>query len=211
MADLDPEDVEQARKKRTVWLMAGGAVSLLLPLLGVVYLHWSASSGAGGPSGRNDVFERRDVTEKRLTPSQTAVPSPLGAATSPLPTQAMTGAGGGSSLDFVKSNQDLAGRQPAPAPAAPAAAPPPLPAPEPAPQAASAKSKTPAKKAKKDFAMPKLQAARGFTKMGGNAGGRAAAPPQGGGGQDIQGMMQNLPPDAANNPQLQQYMKGQGR
>lgn len=214
MPTPDQEISDEARKKRTIWLMAGGAASLILPLLGVAYLHISSLSGAQGPSGRNDVFERRDGGEKHLTPSNTAVPVSVMA--SPPPASSLPGSGRtetavGSSLDFVKPNQDLAAKvaEPAKAPA-PAAAP--APAPEAAPVAAKTPPKTAKKGGKKEFAMPKLQTSRGFTSMGGAKGGAAAAAPGGAQGSgDMQELMKNLPPGSENNPQLQQYLKSQGK
>jgi hypothetical protein len=203
----DAEITEQARKKRTIWLMAGGAASLLIPLIGVVYLHWNAA-GTQGPSGRNDVFERREGGERRIIPSQTAVPSALlTPPPSSLPIPGRIEVAVGSSLDFVKSNQEMTVKAAA-APAAPAqAAPPPIAAPA---MAVAPAKEAKAKKGKKEFAMPKLQPSRGFTKMGG--GGNAApakAPAQGGGG-NVQDIMGNLPPGAANNPQVQEYLKNRG-
>ncbi|MFI5345098.1 MAG: hypothetical protein ACHQ51_01875 [Elusimicrobiota bacterium] len=217
MTSLEPDITEQARKKRTIWLMAGGAASLLLPLLGVFYMHWSSLSGGQGPSGRNDVFERRDGGDKRITPSQTAVPGPgLMSPQAALPPVGRTESSGGSSLDFIKPGQEMAGKTPdpskaAPAPAAPAAVAPAAPAAPAEPPAAAAKTK--AKKGKKEFSMPKLQPSRGFTNFGSGKGGStkggAAAPQGGNSGGGAQDMLNNLPPDAANNPQLQQYLKQQ--
>ncbi|MBI3565889.1 MAG: hypothetical protein HY079_11875 [Elusimicrobia bacterium] len=217
MPDADPNP---ERRKRTVWLIAGGAASLLLPLLGAVYLHISSTAGGAGPSGRNDVFERRDAGDKRLVPSQAAVPVSALAAPPPssLPTAGgQTQAAVGSSLDFIKPGAEMSskfGDSPKAATAtaaAPAAPPPAAAAPAPAPAAA----KTPAKKGKKEFAMPKLQPTRGFSSMGGKGGhaAPAGAAPAGApaGGGDAQDLLKNLPHGAADNPQLQQYLKGQGK
>src|SRR5471030_3205350 len=108
----NPESEDPERKKKTVWLMAGGAASLLIPLAGAVYLHWSQNAGAGGPSGRSDVFERRDGEDRKITPTQTAVvtsPSGLTAPSSP----GIAGAAAkpqGSSLDFIQNNAELQAR-----------------------------------------------------------------------------------------------------
>lgn len=215
MADADPNP---ERRKRTVWLIAGGAASLLLPLLGAVYLHVSSTAGAAGPSGRNDVFEHRDAGDKRLVPSQAAVP--VSALAAP-PPSSLPAAGGqtqsaaGSSLDFIKPGAEMSskfGDAPKAATATAAAPPPPVVA---APAPAPAAAKAPAKKGKKDFSMPKLQPTRGFSSMGGKgsaAGAKGAAPGGApGAGADSQDMLKNLPPEAANNPQLQQYLKSQGK
>lgn len=213
----DPEEHPERRKK-TIYLLAGGAVSLLLPALGAFYL-MNSGGGATAPSGRSDLFERRDAGDKRLTPSQAAVPVAPMAAPSSLPSAGgPTQAVAGSSLDFIKPGADMSskfGDAPKPATAAataPAAPPPPVAAP---PPPAPAQAKTPAKKGKKEFTMPKLQPTRGFSSMGGKgaAGAKGAAPagaPAGAqGGGDMSDMLKNLPPDAANNPQLQQYLQQQ--
>lgn len=215
MPPPEQELSELDRRKRTVWLLAGGAASLILPLLGVAYLHWSSISGAPGPSGRNDVFERRDGGEKRITPTQTAVPvsAMMTPPPSSLPTAGKTEKPAGSSLDFIKSNEEMTAKvaDPPKAATAPAAAPAAAPAsavPAPAPSSAA---KAPSKKGKKEFSMPKLQPSRGFTNFKGAPAGKGTAAPQGGApaGGDSQDLLKNLPPDAANNPQLQEYLKKQ--
>jgi hypothetical protein len=215
MSAPEQEAVEQIRKKKTVWLMAGGAASLLFPLLGAFYLHWSAGAGAQGPSGRSDVFERRDGGEKHITPSQTAVPSVGQMA--PAPTSLATGAKEtpvGSSLDFIKSNDEMKNKvavEP-PKPATATAAAPAAPAAAPAAPAAPAPAKTAAKKEKKEFSMPKLQPSRGFTNFGKGssapAGAKGGSAPQGANAQDL---MKSLPPGAENDPRVQQYLKQQGK
>jgi hypothetical protein len=111
----------------------------------------------------------------------------------------------GSSLDFIRGGDELKARingvksAPAGAPAAPA----PTKAPA-APAAAVATSTQTAKAAKpgkKMFTMPKLQPTRGFTNF---SGGAKSAP---GAGQGNQDMLKNLPPGAANDPQVQAYLK----
>lgn len=211
MPPPEQEQSEQERKKKTVWLLAGGAVSLLLPLLGVLYLHWSANAGARGPSGRSDLFERREGGDRRLTPSQTAVAAPP-AMTMPssLPTPGKTETAVGSSLDFIKPNDELAGKIAEPpktataTTAVPAAVPP-------APAKSGAATAPKAKKGPKQFTMPKLHPSRGFTQLGGAKGGADAAAPQGAsGGADANDLLKNLPPGAENNPQVQEYLKSHG-
>ena len=51
-------------------------LKLLIPLAGAFYLHWSQNAGPAGPSGRSDVFERREGTDRKITPSQTAIAPP---------------------------------------------------------------------------------------------------------------------------------------
>jgi hypothetical protein len=205
------------RKKRTKWLLAGGAVSLLIPLAGAIYLHLSENGGAPGPSGRGDLFERRDGADLKLTPTQTAV-VPVSGLTAPPPSGIVAGAAaasGGSSLDFIKSNDDLKARiegSKAPgagAPAAPAASTAPAIAAVPPP--AAAPSKKAAAKGPKPFSMPKLQPTRGFTNFSGGAKGGAGGPtPGAGGGPSGQNMLNNLPPGAQNNPAVQQYLQSHG-
>ncbi len=158
------------RKKMTVWLMAGGAASLLIPLAGAIYLHWSQNAGAPAPSGRSDVFERREGEDRKITPTQAAVVTSPSGLTAPPPSGVIAGsAAGGSSLDFIKSNADMQARarrfqsggdggfaRPPPSRR------PPRRRSRPAPAAAAKTSKT----GKKAFTMPKLQPSRGFTNFG---------------------------------------------
>jgi hypothetical protein len=207
MALLEP-DVPEIRKKRTIWLLAGGAASLLIPLAGAIYLHISQNSGAPGPSGRSDLFEHREGSDQKLTPTQTVVPP--SAMVTPARTAGVSGAAettAGSSLDFIRGGDELKSRingvksAPAGAPAAataPAAAAAATPA---AAVAASTQTAKAVKHGKKAFTMPKLQPTRGFTNF---SNGAKSAP---GGGQSNQDMLKNLPPGAANDPQVQAYLK----
>ena len=201
-----PDDHEQTRKKMTVWLLAGGAVCLLLPLMGVIYLKWSEASSVRGPSGRNDLFDRREGSEHKITPSQTAVPSNISA---PSPAHRATGRAESparSSQDFIKMTDDMKAKAPEPpkaeTPAAPAPTPPPAPA---------VKAKTTPKQTKKSFSAPKLQPTRGFTGFKGGKSGPQAAPVEPEGDQNMQELLKNLPPGAENNPEVQQFLKSQGR
>lgn len=201
-------EAAQKRRRRTIWLLTGGAVSLLLPLAGLVYLRWNEVSTTRGPSGHGDVFERRGRDGSRVLPSQTLVP-PVLASPPPLPppggAKAATAASA-SSLDFVKTNADMEARAPEASRAKAAAAPPPAPTAQrrPAPRAAAAPAKTTGKK--KSFAAPKLHPSRGFTSLGG----ADKAPTGGTSGQDMQQLLKNLPPGAENSPEIQQYLKSQG-
>ena len=204
MATPDQEAPHE-RQKKTFWLMAGGAISLLVPLAGAIYLHMSQNAGAPGPSGRSDVFERREGEEHKIVPTQTAVVSSPSALLKP--TGAVAGAAdkpAGSSLDFIKSNADVqariadskaAGSGPAASTASVAAA----------PAAAAAAPAAPAKTkpGKKPFVMPKLQPSRGFTNFG-STGSKGAANT---GGQNPQDFLKNLPPGSQNDPQVQAYLK----
>ena len=113
------------------------------------------------------------------------------------------------------SNSYFQDKQAAVAPAASTptvAAPPPVPEPTPAP-------KTVAKKGgKKEFNMPKLQGTKGFSsfkggkaKPSGAQGMTGVADPQAGkGGGDMSDMLKNVP-GGANNPEVQKYLKSQGK
>lgn len=211
MSASDQEGAGQERRRRTIWLLACGAASLLLPLAGAVYLRWSETTSVG-PTGRADVFERRDGGPSKITPSQAVVP--MSAVVSPSPASGLSApAAGGrverpaeSSLDFVKPAAELKVKiveapkaATAAAPSAPEAAAAPA-APKP-----PAKSKAAAKPAKKSFAMPKLQPTRGFSSMKGPASAAPAADASG--GQNQRDLLKNLPPGAENNPELQKYLQ----
>lgn len=211
------QEVQEGRKKRTYLLLAGGAVSLLLPLGGVVYLRISESKAVRAPGQAASVFDRREGGEAKVVITQTvainqAVAVPAG--TSSLPTPGgPTAAPAGSSLDFVKGGtgayfQD--GKEKAeppkastPTPAAVAAEPEPEPA-------------KPSKGGKKTFVMPRLQgtksmAGSGFKssspKPGGVAGMTGVADPQSGkGGQDMSEMLKNIP-GGINNPEVQKLLQ----
>lgn len=210
MATPDLE-APQDRKKKTVWLLAGGAASLLIPLAGAIYLHVRQNAGSSGPSGRSDIFERREGGDAKIIPTQSAVLTTPPALTAPPP----SGIGGAadkpaeSSLDFIKSNADMQARiadskaavsaGPPPASTAPVAAPPAAPA--------AKKAAKSAKAGKKAFVMPKLQPARGFTNFGSTGANGAAAQTGAAGGQSAQDILKNLPPGSENNPQVQAYLK----
>jgi len=202
MAMLEP-DVSPERKKKTVWLLAGGAASLLIPLAGAIYLHVSQNSGPTGPTGRSDVFERRDGTDKLIVPTQSAVVTAPSALT-PVPSGMVAGTAqkpAESSLDFIQGGSELKAKMadskaisagPPAASTAPAA-----------PAVAAAEPPAPAKKTKpgkKAFTMPKLQPTRGFSNFSSaskKSGSQAASTP------DLSG----LPPGAANDPRVQAYLK----
>lgn len=215
MPDPDQDAAELERKNKTFWLLAGGAASLILPLLGVVYLRMTDTGSAASPTGRNDLFERRDNGQMKISPSQAAVPPSAMAVPAPSPLPSARGGAqkpAESSLDFIKANTEMQGRV-AEAPkaatatvaAAPSAASAVANAAEPA---APARKAAAAKPVKKPFAMPKLQPSRGFSTMGGNKGASAPAAAPGGGQDD---MLKNLPPGAANDPRVQQYLQNQGK
>ena len=209
--EMPGSDAPPERKKKTIWLLAAGTASLLIPLAGAVYLHWSQNVGAAGPTGRSDVFERREGEDRKILPTQSAVVTSASALTTPPPSgPTVSGAAGkpaGSSLDFITSNADMQARlnDPKPAAAPPAASTAPA-APEEPPAAVPAATKK-AKAGKKEFTMPKLQPSRGFTNFGstGNKGGSKSSAQSGGG--NSQDMLKNLPPGAENDPNVQAYLK----
>ncbi|HXS99272.1 MAG TPA: hypothetical protein VN915_01205 [Elusimicrobiota bacterium] len=210
MAMLEP-DVPPERKKKTIWLLAGGAASLLIPLAGAIYLHVSQNSGPTGPTGRSDVFERREGDDKKIMPTQSAVVTAPPALMSPVASGMVAGVAQkptGSSLDFIQGGAELRAKldDAKAAPQAPAAAPaastataaPDVAAPPPA----RAKKTKPGRK---EFTMPKLQPTRGFTNFSSSS--KKTAGASSGGGQDAQSLLNGLPPGAENDPRIQAYLK----
>jgi hypothetical protein len=226
--DSPEQEVLAVRRKRTIWLLAGGAASLILPLLGVLYMRMTEAKTARPPDS-SVTFERREKGEEKVNISQTvtivAPAAPGNPAQSSLPIaggMTMTPApGGGSSLDFVKGGannsyfQDKAAAPPVgapPAAAAPAAAPP--------GPVAEAPTKTVVQKSgKKAFNMPKLQGTKGFSSFkgasprptGAPTGMTGVADPQAGkGGGDMAEMLKGVP-GGVDNPEVQKYLKSQGK
>jgi hypothetical protein len=111
------QEALQYRKKKTVWLTALGAASLLIPLAGAFYVDWRQNAGASGPSGRNDVFERREGEDRKMIPTQSAL-----IIASPGPSAGGSEQPAASSLSFIKGGEDMNSGAPA-ATAAPAPAP----------------------------------------------------------------------------------------
>jgi hypothetical protein len=209
MAGPDPEAEERRlRRKKTLWLLAGGALSLLLPLLGAVYLHWSQSGGVHAATDQEDVFEHRDGA--RVTPSQEVVVQPEYR----LPAGAPTSKPGAakpaqSSLDFIRPAAELK--------SAPTAAPKAVAAKAPvevkAEAVPDAKAKpAPKKQGAQPFAMPKLQPTRGFTSMQGfgTSAKPAAQKPTQTQSRDMQEFLKQLPPGSQNDPRVQEYLKEHG-
>ncbi|MBI2385125.1 MAG: hypothetical protein HYV14_03825 [Elusimicrobia bacterium] len=215
-----------ARRKRTLWLLAGGAASLILPLLGVLYMRMNEVKTARPPDS-SVTFERREKGEEKVNVSQTvtivAPPAAGNPAQSSLPVaggMTMTPApGGGSSLDFVKggtNNSYYQDKAAAPPPAAPPPAPPSaasMPAAEAAPKTAAQKG------GKKAFNMPKLQGTKSFSSFkgaspkptGAPSGMTGVADPQAGkGGGDMADMLKGVP-GGVDNPEVQKYLKSQGK
>lgn len=154
-----PQAVEEERRRaeRTKYLLIAGAVTLLLPLLGVAFLRGTDPGLSPGFTGGR-IFGKRGSADKPLTmPAATpAAPRPV---ESRLPTGKPTErAPDGSSLNFLKSDNVYYPPQEEKK-EEPKAPPPPEPpeAEEPAPL-----EKKPAK-GKKPFTMPKLKPAAGST------------------------------------------------
>lgn len=210
------QEAQEGRKKRTFLLMAGGAVSLVLPLLGVVYIRMNESRPARGPNAAV-MFDHREGGEAKVNVSQTVTVNPAAAGPSSLPVAGqagMTPAPGGSSLDFVKGNntyfQDKTAEAPKPSTptAAPAAA---APEPEPAPKAEAKKG------GKKSFNSPKLTGTKSFSnfkasspKPTGGQGMSGVADPQSGKGGGMSDMLKNVP-GGMDNPEVQKYLKSKGK
>lgn len=206
MANPEPDAQESERRKRTIWLLIGGAASLLLPLLGALYLRWSEDAAPPSAGSRQDVFQHRGQDNSKIVPTRNVVVPPV-VQSPPVSAPALDSRPPAeSSLDFIKPAAEL---EPKPPSAKAAAAPP---APE-APAARTAAAPAPKKAAQtgpKAFVMPKLQPSRGFTQFGttGAGGGQAAPAGQGGqGGQNIQDLLKNLTPAQRNNPQIQKYLQ----
>jgi len=201
MADASLDPHQEERRNKTRWLMIAGAASLLLPLAGAAYLHWNDVNGGQGANMRGDMFESHEGRGP-IVPSQAVSAGPVPAASG----KAV------SSLDFIKAGDEFKTSAAAPN-ASTATAPAALPAGAPADAAAAAPAAG-AKKAaaggKKPFVMPKLQTGRGFKSWMPPSSGTTQAPAApAGAAQNPQQMLQNLPPGAANNPDVQKYLQQQ--
>lgn len=230
MSTPTPEELD-ARKKRTMWLIAGGVVSLILPLAGVAYLKISESRGSHGPNG-NVAFERREAGERKVEASQTVVinnnMNPAAVNMGPGSPGMGSSAGApmapaGGSIGFVKgSNEYFQDKKETPAPAAAAPAAPAAPAPAPEPEPAK---KTAKKGGKKDFFIPHLQGTKSMAGSGfkssnqggtmsnrptGGAGMQGVAAPAGAGGGDMSELLKNVP-GGADNPEVKKYLQNQGK
>ncbi|MDX6770076.1 MAG: hypothetical protein SF051_11130 [Elusimicrobiota bacterium] len=215
MDPMDPE--EAARRKKTLLLLAGGALSLVLPLLGVFYLRWKESREVIQQKDAAGVFQQREG-ERRIVPSNApamaaavALGAPAQAPSAPPPpvmTPLPGGSGGGTasggSLGFIKPSDDYFKDKPAevapPKKEEPVKAAPPPEEPKPAPKTAKTKP------GKKPFVMPKLNTTKGFTSFKRNQPG-AQAPDDAGDDTDMSEMLKNLPPGAANNPDIQKMLQ----
>lgn len=214
MGEPTPEEIELQRKKKTLLLLVGGVLSLLIPLAGALYLKFGGS-GEGKGLTRTDMFEKREAGDARIVVTQGAAPP----VTTPVMTSAIEApppAPGGSSLSFVKGDGDFDQKAEPAKPSAPAPAAPAPPVADGGPIAAETPK---AMGGKKSFSMPKLQTGKGFTQMKGFSpkptGGAdisgIAAPAAAGKGGDMAEMLKNLPPGAENNPEVRKLLQGQGK
>ena len=207
MADQEQDEIRE-RKKRTMWLLAAGSLLLIIPLLGVLYLHMNEGAPAPSSSGRGDLFQRRDTGDRQIVPSQAAVVMPSTLARASASTDARQKPAS-SSLDFIKSGDDSQAQAAEPPKiAAPAPAPAPTAAATTASTAPPAAAKRPAKPVKKAFAPPKLKSTSGFSSFNSGKSGKA---PEGQNPQNPEDVLKNLPPGAADNPEVQKALKNQGQ
>lgn len=218
------QEILEKRKKRTIFLMAGGAASLILPLLGVVYLQMNEAKTARPPDS-SVTFERREDGDSKIRVSQTVTivnpPALAGSGVSSLPVAGgltESPAPGGSSLDFVKGGENNTYYQDKPSVAAAAASTPTVTASEPLPETKASVKAIAQKSGKKSFNMPRLQGVKGFNsfkgaspKPTGGAGLTGVADPQAGKGDDDMSEMLKGIPGGANNPEVQKYLKSQGK
>lgn len=211
---MDPNDPEEAaRHKKTLLLLIGGAASLVLPLLGILYLRWSENQVAPKQADAQGVFQQREGERRISLPSApamsaaVAMPAPSAApSASATPLPGAKSAEGSGSLGFIKPSDDYYNKpaQPTPEPKKEEPKPATAPPEEPKPTRKTAKTKP----SKKPFAMPKLNTTKGFTSFKRAAPG-AEAPADDGG--DMSELLKSLPPGAENDPRLKQYLQQQGK
>lgn len=154
MDSAEEEDRQAQRRKRTLYLVVGGVLSLVLPLLGLIYFKLSETQVFSGNVDPNAVFARREGLSARIQPAgaPAAPSSPPGAAAAtgtPLPVSQ----GAESGLSMIRGGNDYYQEktQPTPTPAPAPVKPPPV-----APPAAPAK--TAAATGPQPFSMAHLKA-----------------------------------------------------
>ncbi|HAM35474.1 MAG TPA: hypothetical protein DEB40_04295 [Elusimicrobia bacterium] len=217
MTRQDSEERHILRNRRSLLILLAGAASLLIPLLGVVYLRITESPGPFIPGNAAHGFARRQTQADRIrVPVAPAMPVPMEQAPpAGRPAPAAPQPAGTDSLGFVKAGSEYY----PPPPAQPPAARPSAPEPKAPPKKASVAKAKPKKTAPKRFVQPKLQnsGARGsFSDFKANkplgAGQAPGAPsgdvpdvgsmlgdipgvndPQKTGGIDVGGMLQGIP------------------
>ncbi|PIR15075.1 MAG: hypothetical protein COV48_16370 [Elusimicrobia bacterium CG11_big_fil_rev_8_21_14_0_20_64_6] len=219
------QEVLDKRKKRTILLMAGGTASLILPLLGVVYLQMNEAKTARPPDS-SVTFERREDGDSKIRVSQTVTivnpPAMAGSGVSSLPVAGglteSPAPGSGSSLDFIKGGGNNTYYQDKPSVAAATASTPTVTAPEPVPETKAPQKAVAQKGGKKAFNMPRLQGGKGFSSFKsasprptGGKGMTGVADPQTGKSDDDMAEMLKGIPGGVNNPEVQKYLKSQSK
>jgi len=209
MASTDSTEHVIERNRRTFYLLLGGAASLLIPLLGVLYIRLTESSALPG-GATSHAFAHREAQADRIRAAATPAP--------PVPMAPAPGTAGGApvqttagdSLGFVKGGSEYYPTEPATPVAAPqqTEAPPPVAKADP-PQDDAAANKKPIKPGPKPFQQPKLQGSKfggGFSNgfsgnkqfgVGGRNQPQGGMPQQGqqlppGGMPDVSGMLKNI-------------------
>lgn len=141
------QEALEARRKHTIWLLAGAAACLILPLIGVVYIRLSESRNVRGPNP-SVMFDRREAGEIKIKVA------PIGAPGAKVPVPVKVD----SSLSYIKGNGDYPQDKTAKAPKA-----------SPPPAATAAPAPSLPKNAKKPFIMPKLQGVKTLNTFKGGA------------------------------------------
>lgn len=206
---VQDDEKELLRSRRTLFLLLGGAASLLLPLGAILYLKLTdPSAGRNGPQAAV-LFEKRgydgqSASNSKITPAMTpavngGLPNaPAGADGKPGVSPAVPA---GSSLSMVRGGEDMY-EKPAPAPPPPAPKPqvqakapppPPEPEPEPAPQPTA-----------RAFQPPKLKSSGNFTQFKSSWQNKQSAPSKTPQGQQAQQAAATL---AAQKEQEKRYGK----
>lgn len=144
---IDQEALE-SRNKRTIWLLAGAGVSLLLPLLGLFYIRANESRSVHPPSS-TIMFDRREPGESKISSYKTVA----GVKTT---RAAATPVKDSSSLNFVKGSGEYFKDKEAETPAS---------NPEPRVSPPPAEAKASVKGSQKSFTPPKLQGVKTFNTL----------------------------------------------
>jgi hypothetical protein len=201
------ENPETARRKYSYYLILGAAISLALPLLGVLYLRISESSSSPGISGLpifilrgSDGSTRRKIAPSRVSaapalPAPAAPPPRLTSKSSPKSSQGGYLPPAEGSLGFIRGGSEYYQEQaPATAPAQPTT--------EPKAKAKPASKK--AKPAKKPVKTPRLKTLSGYSDFRNKGLGRH--PQESQGDSELGGMLQNIPAGAGGDAELQKLL-----
>jgi len=188
---MDSEQTEARqgeRRRRTAYLIVGGVLSLLLPLLGALYLKLSETAPPAGNVDAAAVFAHRDGPAPRLLPAAAPAAPGQPAAAPPVPGPAPSAPGSESGLSMVRGGQDYYQEpQPPPQPAPAKAAPAPAPAPKPIPQPKAVEAPA------SSFSFAKLKPVSGFGSwFSKGQGSPAAGQKPAGPGPDIGALMNSM-------------------